>query len=87
MSDLYGRGALRSLPEEFKHADNMNSFDALFAEFLRTDDIVEFRGAAFLHALEKELLGRALDRPICKVLPVRGVGAKDRNTSPLSMVA
>ena len=36
--------------------------------------------------MEKELLGPALDRPIGKVLPVRGVGTRDRNTSPLSMV-
>ena len=33
MSDLYGRGALRSLPEEFNLAVNMNAHDALSAEF------------------------------------------------------
>ena len=87
MSDLYGRGAVRSLPEEFNLAVNMIPFGELFAEFLRTYDIVEFRGSAFLHAVEKVLLGLALDRPIGKVLPVREVGTKDRNASPLSMVA
>ena len=87
MSDLYGRDALRSLPEEFNLAVNMKPFDELSADFLRTYDIVEFRGSAMLHALEKELLVPALDRPVGKVLPVRGVGAKDRNTCPLSMVA
>ena len=87
MSDLYGRGASRSLQEEFNLAVNMKPFDELFAEFLRTYDIVEFRGSAMLHANEKKLLGPALDRLVGKVLPVRGVGTKDRNTCPLSMAA
>ena len=76
MSDLRGRGAFRSLPEEFNLAVNMKPTDALSAEFMRTYDIIGFRGSSFLRELEKELLGPALDRPVGKVLPVRGVGRK-----------
>ena len=87
MSDLYGRGALRSLPEEFNLAVNMTSHDALNAEFWRTYCIQEFRGSAFLRELEKELHGAALQRPVNKVLPVRRPGDEDKNACPLSMVA
>ena len=87
MSDLYGRGALRSLPEEFNLAVNTNARDALSAEFWRTYNIQEFRGSAFLRELEKELHGTALQRPVNKVLPVRRPGNEDQNACPLSMVA
>ena len=79
MSCLYGRGTLRSLPEEFNLAVNMKAHDALSAEFWRTYTIQDFRGSAFLRELEKELLASALHRPIGKVLPVRRPGSKDRN--------
>ena len=69
MSDLYCRGALRSLPEEFNLAVNMSKHDALSAEFWRTYNIQEFRGSAFLREEEKERHGSALQRPIGKILP------------------
>lgn len=55
MSDLFGRGALRRLPEAFNVAVYMKPFDAVSAEFLRIYDIIEFRAPSTIRELEKEL--------------------------------
>ena len=39
------------MPEEFNLATNMHRHDATAAEFIRTFQIREFRGAPYLHAL------------------------------------
>ena len=73
--------------KRFNLAVSMNGRDALSAEFWRAFNIREFRGSALLSEGEKVLHGATLQRPICKVLPVRRPGTEDKNVCPLSMVA
>jgi len=51
MTDLYGKGICRTLPEEFNLSTNMHKHDSTAAEFLRTYEAREFRGAPYLHLL------------------------------------
>jgi len=49
MTDLYGKGICRTMPEEFNLSTNMHKHDCTAAEFLRTYQTREFRGAQYLH--------------------------------------
>ena len=53
MTDLYGKGTLRTLPEEFNLASNMHRQDSTAAEFPRSYQVTEFRGNVYLNLLER----------------------------------
>ena len=51
-ADLEARGTLRTAPETFNLAVNMDEHDAKHAEFIRTFRNVDFPGKLFLDRLE-----------------------------------
>jgi hypothetical protein len=54
LSDLEVKGTLRSAPEEFNLAMNMETHDVTAAEFIRTYQSVDFCGKDILMRLERE---------------------------------
>ncbi len=85
MTDLYGKDMLRTMPEEFNLATNMQRHDATSAEFLRTYQITEFRGSAFLHLLEVETRAHGLGKEAACMIPVRRPEQNHQNASIKSM--
>lgn len=83
MTDLYGRGTCRTLPEEFNLTTNMQRQDSTAAEFLRSYQIREFRGSQYLFLLEQALQKESKPGKHFCILPVRPVTQKHRNSEPI----
>ena len=85
MSDLYGKGTLRTMPEEFNLGTNMHRTDATKAEFLRTYQIREFRGGPYLYTLEQFLKADTTGRQAFSLIPVRNPEQQQKkNCAPIS---
>ena len=87
LTDLYAKGTLRTLPEEFNLCTNMHHHDATSAEYLRSYQIREFNGSAFLALLEREVDKQRKDRTDYCVIPVPKRNLNHANSSPLSWPA
>ena len=87
MTDLYGKGTLRTMPEMFNLTTNMHRRDATAAEFLRTYQIREFRGSPLLQALENEMQAESKGRVAYCVIPPQRPEQQKRNASPVSWTA
>jgi len=87
MTDLYGKGTLRAMSEEFNLSSNMNRQDATAAEFLRTYQIREFRGSPLLFALENEMQAESKGRMAYCVMPVQRPDQQKRNACPIAWTA
>ena len=66
LSDLEGRGIMRTSPETCNLNAYMDDNDFLAAEFIRTYMSVVFPGGAFVHRLEVEMSNKVLDHPVQK---------------------
>ena len=82
-TDNYGKGILRTMPEEFNLSANMSRTDATAPEFIRTFHQREFRGAQYLYVLERQLDADAKHNFAWCVLPVRREKQHNRNTEPI----
>ena len=64
LSDLEGRGIMRTPPETCNLNAYLDDNDVLAAEFIRTFQTVVFPGGAFVHRLEVEMSNKVLDHPV-----------------------
>jgi hypothetical protein len=87
MTDLYGKGMLRTMPEMFNLTTNMLKTDATAAEFLRTYEVREFRGGPLLHLLESEMQAQSRGRIAYCVIPVQRPEQRKRNAAPVPWTA
>ena len=87
MTDLYGKGTLRTMPEEFNLGTYMQRQDATAAEFLRTFQIREFQGGPLLYALENEMQAESKGRIAYCVIPVQRPEQQKRNACPVPWTA
>ena len=87
MTDLYGKGTLRTMPEVFNLTTNMLRTDATAAEFLRTYQIREFRGGPLLNLLENEMQAESRGRMAYCVIPVQLPEHRKRNAAPIPWTA
>ena len=66
LSDVVGRGIMRTTPETCNLNAYLDDNDVLAAEFIRTYMTVVFPGGAFVHRLEVEMSNTMVDHPVQK---------------------
>jgi len=64
LSDLEGRGIMRTAPETCNLNAYLDDNDVLAAEFIRTFQTIVFPGGAFVHRQEVEMSYKVLDHPV-----------------------
>ena len=83
LSDLEGRGTMRTAPEDFNLAINAHEHDATNAEFTRTYRSVDFPGFLFLQREDVERQSQAAKTKVVTRLPPRQrVTARDHVQDP-----